>query len=322
MADSIYGLHVCTRRVVAVETDASTSGGSPTCRCGRLEFVIDETLWPAPAKLNLFLHVTGRRPDGYHELQTVFQLIDLSDTIAISVREGGRIERPDGPVGVDPEMDLTVRAARALQTAADCRLGATLRVRKRIPMGGGLGGGSSDAATVLLGLNHLWGCGMSLDELARIGLPLGADVPVFVRGSSAWGQGVGEDLQPLQLPETWYVVIHPGVSVGTHEVFQSPELTRNSPVITIRAFFQSGGRNDCEPVVRARFPEVADALDWLGQFASARLTGTGSCIFAPCATAIDAERLAARVPDRWTSYVARGLNVSPVHELLLTRGPA
>jgi len=281
--------------------------------------VTDETLWPAPAKLNLFLHVTGRRPDGYHELQTVFQLIDLCDTIGLSVRDDGRIDRPDGPPGVDPESDLTVRAARALQVATGCRLGATLRIRKRIPMGGGLGGGSSDAATVLLGLNELWGSRLPLDRLAGLGLPLGADVPVFVRGSSAWGQGVGEDLQPLELPESWYVVIHPGVAVGTREVFQSPELTRNSPVITIRDFFQSGGRNDCEPVVRARFPEVADALDWLGRFAPARLTGTGSCIFAPCATAIDAERLAARVPDRWTSYVARGLNVSPVHEMVRAR---
>ena len=282
----------------------------------------DETLWPAPAKLNLFLHVTGRRPDGYHELQTVFQLIDLCDTIAIAVREDGRIERPDGPPGVDPESDLTVRAARALQQATGCKLGATLRVRKRIPMGGGLGGGSSDAASVLLGLNEVWGCGLAVDALARLGLPLGADVPVFVRGSSAWGQGVGEDLQPLELPESWYVVIHPGVAVGTRDVFQSPELTRNSPVITIRAFFQSGGRNDCEPVVRARFPAVAEALDWLEKYAPARLTGTGSCIFAPCATAIDAERLAARVPDRWTSYVARGLNVSPVHAMLRARGAA
>ncbi|HEV7443698.1 MAG TPA: 4-(cytidine 5'-diphospho)-2-C-methyl-D-erythritol kinase, partial [Steroidobacteraceae bacterium] len=174
----------------------------------------DETLWPAPAKLNLFLHVTGRRPDGYHDLQTVFQLIDLCDTIAISVRADGRIERPDGPPGVDPEADLTVRAARALQVATGCRLGATLRVRKRIPMGGGLGGGSSDAASVLLGLNELWGCRLPVDQLTKLGLPLGADVPVFVRGSSAWGQGVGEDLQPLELPESWYVVIHPGVAVG------------------------------------------------------------------------------------------------------------
>jgi 4-diphosphocytidyl-2-C-methyl-D-erythritol kinase len=279
-----------------------------------------ETLWPAPAKLNLFLHVTGRRADGYHELQTVFQLIDLCDTIGIGVRQDGRIERAAGPSQVDPEADLTVRAARALQNATGTRLGATLRVLKRVPLGGGMGGGSSDAATVLLGLNALWGTGLPADELARLGLPLGADVPVFVRGSSAWGQGVGEDLQALELPESWYVVIHPGIHVGTRDVFQSPELTRNSPIITIRAFFQSGGRNDCEPVVRARFPEVAEALDWLGRFAPARLTGTGSCIFAPCATAIDAERLAARVPDRWKSFVARGLNRSPAHEMLRKRG--
>jgi len=277
------------------------------------------TRWPAPAKLNLFLHVTGRRPDGYHELQTLFQLIDLCDTLEIEVRQDGRIERPQGPADVAPESDLTVRAARALQSASGSRLGASLRVSKRIPMGGGLGGGSSDAATVLLALNELWDCRLPIDELARLGLPLGADVPVFVRGSSAWGQGVGEDLEPVELPERWYVIIHPGVAVSTRDVFQSPELTRNSPVITIRAFFQSGGRNDCEPVVRAGWPEVAAALDWLGQFAPARLTGTGSCIFAPCASAIEAERLAARVPDRWTGLVARGLNRSPVHERLRAR---
>lgn len=277
-----------------------------------------ETRWPAPAKLNLFLHVTGRRPDGYHELQTIFQLIDFCDTIAISVREDGRIERVAGPSQVEPDADLAVRAARALQEASGCRLGASLRVLKRIPLGGGLGGGSSDAATVLLALNELWGCAAPLDELARLGLPLGADVPVFVRGSSAWGQGVGEDLRPLELPERWYVVIHPGVQISTRDVFQSPELTRNSPLITIRAFFESGGRNDCEPVARARSPEVADALDWLARFAPARLTGTGSCIFAACASAIEAERLAAHVPDRWRSFVARGLNVSPVHTMLRT----
>ena len=279
-----------------------------------------ETQWPAPAKLNLFLHVTGRRPDGYHELQTLFQLIDLSDTVSIRVSEDGRIERPSGPAGVDPDSDLTVRAAKALQAATACRLGASIRIAKRIPMGGGLGGGSSDAATVLLALNHLWGCGLSIDELARLGLPLGADVPVFVRGSSAWAEGVGERLEPVELPERWYVVIHPGVAVPTRDVFQSPELTRNTPVITIRAFFgpesSSGGRNDCEPVVRALYPEVADALSWLEKFAPARLTGTGSCIFAAFGSAIDAERVAARAPDRWRAFVARGLNVSPVHARL------
>jgi 4-diphosphocytidyl-2-C-methyl-D-erythritol kinase len=279
-----------------------------------------ETQWPAPAKLNLFLHVTGRRPDGYHELQTLFQLIDLSDTVSLSVTDDGRIERPAGPAGVDPDSDLTVRAAKALQAATGCRAGASIRIAKRIPMGGGLGGGSSDAATVLLALNHLWGCGLPVDELARLGLPLGADVPVFVRGSSAWAEGVGEQLVPVDLPERWYVVIHPGVAVPTRDVFQSPELTRNTPIITIRAFFgpegSSGSRNDCEPVVRARYSEVADALSWLGNFAPARLTGTGSCIFAAFGSAIDAERVAARAPDRWRAFVARGLNVSPVHALL------
>jgi 4-diphosphocytidyl-2-C-methyl-D-erythritol kinase len=275
-----------------------------------------ETHWPAPAKLNLFLHVVGRRADGYHELQTLFQLIDLADTVGITLRSDGRIERPGASYAVLPDQDLALRAARALQAATGCPAGADLRIRKRIPLGGGLGGGSSDAATALLALNHLWGCGLSLTELSALGLPLGADVPVFIQGSSAWAEGIGERLSPVALPEAWYVIIHPGVAVSTAGVFQSAELTRNSPLITIRAFFDSGGRNDCEPVVRSQVPEVADALDWLGQYAPARLTGTGACVFAACASAIDAERLAARVPQRWTSYVARGLNRSPLHELL------
>ena len=225
---------------------------------------------------------------------------------------------------------LQPSAAKALQAAAGVRGGASLRVAKRIPMGGGLGGGSSDAATALLALNQLWDCGLSVDELARLGLSLGADVPVFIRGSSAWAEGVGEQLVPVELPERWFVVIHPGVAVPTRDVFQSAELTRNSPVITIRAFFEAGGggaagaypvsgtRNDCEPVVRAHYPEVADALSWLENFAPARLTGTGSCLFAAFASAIEAERVAARVPDRWRAFVARGLNVSPLHARLQT----
>jgi 4-diphosphocytidyl-2-C-methyl-D-erythritol kinase len=244
--------------------------------------------------------VTGRRPDGYHELQTLFQLIDLCDTLTISVREDGLIERPVGAAGVAAESDLSVRAARALKEATGSRYGASLSVHKRIPLGGGLGGGSSDAATVLLALNELWACGLSLEELARLALPLGADVPVFIRGSSAWAEGVGEQLTP----------------VSTREVFQSPELTRNSPLITIRGFCESGGRNDCEPVVRARSPQVAEALEWLSGRATARLTGTGSCVFSACPGAADAERLAAQVPDRWVSFVARGLSTSPVHAQL------
>ena len=275
-----------------------------------------QTPWPAPAKLNLFLHVTGRRADGYHELQTLFQLIDLCDTVTINVREDGQIDRPLGPPGVPAEADLTVRAARALQSATGTRLGVSLKVHKRIPLGAGLGGGSSDAATTLLALNQLWGCGLSVSELASLARPLGADVPVFVQGSSAWAEGVGERLTPVTLPAKWYVVVYPGVSVSTREVFQSPELTRNSPLITIRAFFESGGRNDCEPVVRSRVPQVAEALEWLARLAPARLTGTGSCVFSACGSASEAERLAARVPDRWVSFVARGLDTSPVHELL------
>jgi 4-diphosphocytidyl-2-C-methyl-D-erythritol kinase len=276
-----------------------------------------QTRWPAPAKLNLFLHVTGRRADGYHELQTLFQLIDLCDTIAITVREDGAIERPAGPPEVAPEADLAVRAAQVLKQATGSGLGATLSVHKRIPLGGGLGGGSSDAATVLLALNELWGTRLSLPELAGLGLPLGADVPVFIRGSSAFGEGVGERLTPVTLPLKWYAIIHPGIGVSTREVFQSAELTRNSPVSTIRALLDSGGRNDCERVVRVCVPEVAEALDWLEQFAPAHLTGTGSCVFAVCESAAQAERLAARVPDRrWMSFVARGLNVSPMHERL------
>jgi 4-diphosphocytidyl-2-C-methyl-D-erythritol kinase len=274
------------------------------------------TLWPAPAKLNLFLHVTGRRADGYHELQTLYQLIDLTDTISISVRPDGEIERALGPSDIEPETDLTVRAARALKSATGAREGATIRVRKRIPQGAGLGGGSSDAATTLLALNELWGCRLPLEELSRLGLALGADVPVFIKGSSAWAEGVGERLTSVTLSERWYLIVCPGVAISTREVFQSPELTRNSPLITIRAFFESGGRNDCEPVVRARWSEVAEALEWLARAGEAHLSGTGSCVFTACATAAQAERLAARVPNRWESFVARALNISPLHQQL------
>jgi 4-diphosphocytidyl-2-C-methyl-D-erythritol kinase len=279
-------------------------------------------LWPAPAKLNLFLHIVRRRPDGYHDLQTIFQLVDLCDAVGIRVREDGRIERTMGAAGVADEEDLVVRAARALQQASGSPFGATLSVRKQIPMGGGLGGGSSDAATVLLVLNRLWRVGFGLDELARIALTLGADVPVFVYGSSGWGEGRGERVTPLALPPRWFVIIHPGVAVSTREVFQAPELTRNSSILTIPGLLSAGGperagRNDCEAVVRARVPAVAAALDWLGRHATARLTGTGACVFAAFASASEAERVAARVPDAWQSCVARGLDRSPLHERLL-----
>ena len=270
--------------------------------------------WPAPAKLNLFLHVTGRRTDGFHNLQTLFQLLDWGDEIGIEVTDDGRIERLAGPSTVAPDDDLTVRAARALQQATSTRLGARISVRKRIPLGGGLGGGSSDAATVLKVLDKLWKTGLGPLDLARIGLELGSDVPVFLYGSSAWGSGRGEELIPLELPEAWYLIVHPRVAVATAGIFQAPELTRNSPLVTMRAFSPEQTRNDCEPVVRARFPEVAAALDWLGE--GARLSGTGSCVFKAFGNAASAERVAARVPDEWTSVVARGVNQSPLEAAL------
>jgi 4-diphosphocytidyl-2-C-methyl-D-erythritol kinase len=271
--------------------------------------------WPAPAKLNLFLHVTGRRPDGYHTLQTVFQLLDHCDELYIEPTADGRITRPAGPAGVAPEADLAVRAARRLQGAAGCRQGAEIRIVKRVPAGGGLGGGSSDAATVLVALNSLWGLDWPPEQLAALGLELGADVPVFVLGRSAWAEGVGERLQPVALPPAWYLVVCPDCAVSTAEIFSAPELTRDTPETTISGFLLAGGRNDCEPVVRGRYPAVAAALDWVAARAGgqpARLTGTGGCVFAAFAAAVDAQAALAGLPPRWTGFVARGLAESPL----------
>jgi 4-diphosphocytidyl-2-C-methyl-D-erythritol kinase len=280
--------------------------------------------WPAPAKLNLFLHILGRRPDGYHELQTCFQFVDLCDEITIRPRADGQIVRVLGPTGVAAEADLVVRAARALQAATGCALGAEISVVKRIPMGAGLGGGSSDAATTLVALNALWRLGLSVDALAELGLKLGADVPVFVRGRAAWGEGVGERLTPLRGPEAPpelnYLILKPNVAISTQAVFQDPELTRNTPPITIAGFLSTGGRNDCEPVVRRRYPEVGEALDWLARFGSARLTGTGACVFVACASpALKAEVLR-EVPATTEAYWVRGLNDSPLLARLLADG--
>jgi 4-diphosphocytidyl-2-C-methyl-D-erythritol kinase len=276
--------------------------------------------WPAPAKLNLFLHVVGRAADGYHDLQTLFQIIDLTDLIGIGLRSDGAILRPSGLADVAPDQDLTVRAALLLQRHTGTRQGADLHVIKHIPAGGGLGGGSSDAATVLLALDRVWRLNLGVDALSELGLRLGADVPLFVRGRSAWAEGRGERLTPMSLPPRWFLVIHPGVSVGTAGIFQAPELTRNSPVITIRAAALDQTRNDCEPVVRARYPAVGAAIDWLnaqmrsqGAPAGARLTGTGACIFASFEREQDARRIAQQVPASWSSFVARGLERSPLH---------
>ncbi len=279
------------------------------------------SVWPAPAKLNLFLHIVGRRADGYHELQTCFQFVDLCDEVTIEVRADGRIRRVVEMAGVPEDADLCVRAAKALQAAAGCPLGAAIGVHKRIPMGAGLGGGSSDAATCLVALNDLWKLHWSMDALAALGLTLGADVPVFVRGRAAWAEGIGERLTPLYPPEapieTNYLILKPNIGVNTADVFRDPELTRNSAPITIHGFLASGGRNDCEAVVRRRYPPVARALDWLSLFGQARLTGTGACVFLDCETMDRGRDIVSRLPPGFEAFLVRGLNDSPLLERLM-----
>jgi 4-diphosphocytidyl-2-C-methyl-D-erythritol kinase len=279
-----------------------------------------ERPWPAPAKLNLFLHIIGRRPDGYHELQTCFQFVDLCDDIYVRVRLDGDIRRLRGADGVSEDSDLCVRAARALQTEADCKLGADIDVVKRIPMGAGLGGGSSDAASCLVALNCLWGLDWPVIRLAALGLKLGADVPVFVHGRAAWAEGVGERLTPLHAPfsppKDNYLILKPNAFVSTAEVFRDPELTRNSPPITIHGFLASGGRNDCLGVVRRRYPEVARALDWLSFYGHARLTGTGACVFVSIESLDRGREIVRKLPPGWDAFLVRGLNDSPLLERL------
>ena len=278
--------------------------------------------WPAPAKLNLFLHIVGRRPDGYHELQTCFQFVDLCDEIALKVRADGEIRRTREIPGLSADADLCVRAARALKAAAATSLGVDISLEKRIPIGGGLGGGSSDAATCLVALNQLWNLNWPPQKLAALGLKLGADVPVFVHGRVAWAEGVGERLTPLYPPlappEPNYLILKPNVFVSTAAVFQDPELTRNSPPITIHGFLASGGRNDCLGVVRRRFPEVAHALDWLSVYGSARLTGTGACVFLACETRDLGQEIMSKLPPEFEGFLAHGLNDSPLLERIRT----
>jgi 4-diphosphocytidyl-2-C-methyl-D-erythritol kinase len=268
--------------------------------------------WPAPAKLNLMLHVLGRRADGYHLLQTVFQLIDLADTLTFAPRDDGAVRLAAPLPGVPEEADLTVRAARLLQAETGCAAGATIAVEKRIPLGGGLGGGSSDAATTLIALNELWGTGLARTELARLGLALGADVPFFLFGRNALGEGIGEVLTALVLPPAWYVVITPQVAVPTREIFNSAALTRNSKPLRITAFFAGLGRNDLEPVVRAKYPEVARAIDWLARRGTARMSGSGSSVFAVFEHEDEARTVAAKVPGEWRAWAVRGLDRHPL----------
>ncbi len=271
---------------------------------------------PAPAKLNLMLHITGRRADGYHELQTLFQFLDYGDELSFRLREDGQIRLLTELPGVDHDSNLIVRAARMLQRESGCTLGADIQLTKRLPMGGGIGGGSSDAATALLGLDHLWNTGLGEDRLAELGLSLGADVPVFVRGRAAFAEGVGERLQPVDLAEPWFLVIAPQVSVSTAEIFADPELTRNTPAITVRSLLAGGGHNDCQPVVEKRYPEVRNALSLLNKFVQARMTGTGACVFGSFPNEGEADKVRRQLPATLPSFVARGRNVSMLHRSL------
>jgi 4-diphosphocytidyl-2-C-methyl-D-erythritol kinase len=277
----------------------------------------DWTSWPAPAKLNLFLRIVGRRADGYHLLQTVFRLLDWGDEIRLRVREDGAIVRVAGSDAINPEEDLTVRAARALQAATGTKLGADIAVTKRIPVGAGLGGGSSDAATVLVALNAAWETRLSRTQLADIGVRLGADVPVFVHGRSAWAEGVGEQLTPIELPPRWYVILDPGVHVSTAELFQAPELTRNAAPATMAGFASGAIRdNGFEPVARMRYRQVASVLEWLNGFGAARLSGSGGAVFMECESESAARGIAACCPDAFTAIVACGVNASPLEAAL------
>jgi len=274
--------------------------------------LFNDRWWPAPAKLNLMLRITGRREDGYHLLQSVFQFLDYGDRLRLLRRDDASIHRVGLLPGVPEADDLVVRAARLLQAAARVDLGVDIQLEKRLPMGGGLGGGSSDAATTLVVLNRLWGIGYSMDRLARLGLRLGADVPVFVRGFAAWAEGVGEFLTPVELPQPWYLVVTPPCHVATAEIFCDPDLTRDSPPITIRDFLAGSAINDCVSVVCRRFPEVAGAMAWLAQFAQPRLTGTGGCVFAEFAREDAAREVLKMVPEGYQAFVAQGVNRSPL----------
>lgn len=277
----------------------------------------DWSAWPAPAKLNLFLHIVGRRADGFHRLQTVFQLLDWGDMLRLRVRDDGRIARVNDLACVSADSDLCLRAARTLAEYAEAEFGVDIALDKRIPMGGGLGGGSSDAATVLVALNMLWECGLSVDELADIGRTLGADVPVFVRGHSAWAEGIGEDLSPMELPPHWFVIVDPGVAVPTGELFQVPELTRNSAPTTIARFLEGAETaNAFEPVVRTRFQQVNAALDWLGQFGRAQLSGSGGCGFLALHSEHAAKQVAGQCQAPFRAWTARGVNRSPLLDAL------
>lgn len=266
----------------------------------------------APAKLNLFLHITGRRPDGYHELQSVFQLIDFCDELKVELSTDSNITLScDNPALVNPD-NLILRAANALQSQTGCSQGAHITLTKRIPMGAGLGGGSSDAASTLLALNELWSLNLNKHALADLGLSLGSDVPVFIYGTCAWAEGVGEILTPMTLPDNWYLVINPDCHVSTKEIFSHQELTRNTTPIKMAPFLAEQTRNDCENIVRKLYPAVDQALVWLGDRAEARMTGTGASVFASFNSETEAKRVLAQLPEHWAGFTAQSLQSSPL----------
>lgn len=272
--------------------------------------------FPAPGKLNLMLRVVGRRPDGYHLLQTVFQLIDYGDTVTLRLRRDREIVRVNAVDGIPAEQDLTLRAARLLQASTGGRTGVEIALDKRLPLGGGLGGGSSDAATALLALNRMWGLDLPRARLLDLAVELGADVAVFVFGENAWAEGVGEKLQPLRLPPAWYVVLTPPVAVATARIFAHPQLKRDSKMVTIQSFSAAGpNENDLEPVACREHPEIARYLDWLRQFGRAMMTGSGACVFAGFESRDAAQAVFARLPGSMTGFVARGLERHPLRDL-------
>lgn len=266
----------------------------------------------APAKLNLFLHILSRRTDGYHNIQTIFQFLNYYDELQFQLRNDGQINLMIENESLPVEKNLVTRAALLLQQTSQSKCGADIILKKNIPIGAGLGGGSSDAAATLLALNNLWKTHLSQTELMALGKQLGADVPVFIYGKSAWAEGIGDQLQSISLPQPWYVVLVPRCHVPTAEIYAAQELTRNTSPITINEFLHRGGRNDFEPTVRLRYPEVAAALDWLSQFAPAKMTGTGSCVFAAFAEQHQALAIATKVPKNFQNFVAQGLNDSPL----------
>lgn len=268
----------------------------------------------SPAKLNLFLHITGQRADGYHDLQTVFRLLDWGDTLSFTANHTGAITVQGCPADIKHADNLIVRAAQLLQQGGH---GVHIEVTKRIPTGGGLGGGSSNAATTLLALNQLWELALDTAKLQRLAATLGADVPVFTAGRTAWAEGVGEILTPMELPESWYLVIAPDCHVSTNEIFSHPQLTRNASPIKMAAFLEGCARNDCQQLVASLYPQVDKALNWLNKFSASKLTGTGACVFASFPNEEAARSVLGQLPSQWTGFIARGLNESPVTAVLV-----